>query len=78
MKYTGMRYPFYNKIHCDRIKPCPFCGAAADIYDYKFSETSFFKKVVCCSNEDCPMDMPSEGFYRPTKREALAEWNRRT
>ena len=58
------------------IKPCPFCGSAGELNSYEKS-FGYARKVVCCSNEDCPMDLPPEGFYASTKKEALEIWNKR-
>jgi hypothetical protein len=62
--------------HNFHIKACPFCGSCGELNIF---ETSFgySKKVVCCSNEKCPMDLPPEGFCAATKKEAVAIWNER-
>ena len=58
------------------IKPCPFCGTPAYLNNYE-AEENYHRKVVMCSNEDCPMDTPPNGFYRSTKIEAVETWNMR-
>lgn len=50
------------------IKPCPFCGSAAELGTY-FKETPKEYKVVECSNGEC-------GLYISTF--TLEEWNKRS
>lgn len=68
----------YTEITCDNVKPCPFCGSHAYLNDYEQPE-GYHRKVVICGSMtlQCPMEMPTNGFYRATKREALEIWNTR-
>ena len=63
--------------HNFKIKACPFCGSCGELNSYETSSEDV-KKVVCCSNEKCPMDLPPYGFYAATKMEAVAIWNERS
>ena len=62
---------------------CPFCGAAAEMWEYSPDEHTH-TKVVCCSESggesgyECPMYLPSDGFYKSTKTEARKIWNARS
>lgn len=66
------------------LEPCPFCGSAAELWEYSPSEDHHQKVVMCSNNgdedadtEECPMFMPPDGFYRATKSEARDIWNTR-
>ena len=66
-----------------KIKECPFCGSAGQLYQYK-AGPNVYQKVVMCTNDggddengECPMYMPPDGFYRATKKEAIEKWNHR-
>lgn len=76
----------YTKIlNAGELRPCPFCGHRADLWEYSPNKETF-QKVVMCSNggdededvEPCPMYMPPEGFYKARKSEAEAIWNHRS
>lgn len=55
----------------DKLKPCPFCGAAANIrFDFKHDY------VVFCTNEFCMLNELEYGF--DSEEEAIEAWNRRT
>lgn len=55
----------------DNLKPCPFCGAAANIrFDFKHDY------VVFCTNEFCMLNELEYGF--DSEEEAIEAWNRRT
>lgn len=55
----------------DKLKPCPFCGAAANIrFDFKHDY------VVFCTNEFCMLNELEYGF--DSEEEAINTWNRRT
>ena len=69
------------------LEPCPFCGSPAEMWEYEPSP-NHYQKVVMCSNNgeaeeyegerlECPMYMPSDGFYKATKNEARNIWNTR-
>ena len=57
------------------LEPCPFCGNGAEMWEY-ISNENMHQKVVCCSESgdefggECPMYLPSDGFYKSTKNEA--------
>jgi hypothetical protein len=73
----------FRKIEGDHgLMPCPFCGHKAELWEIDRGDD--FVKVAMCTNtddnnqgEDCPMYMPSHGFEKATKREAIAQWNKR-
>jgi Lar family restriction alleviation protein len=53
----------------ERLLPCPFCGAAAEV------EQSIIGGVtVCCEVFDCV----AAGPLRDTEAEAIEAWNTRT
>lgn len=55
----------------NNLKPCPFCGAAANIgFDFKHDY------VVFCTNEFCMLNELEYGF--DSEEEAIEAWNRRT
>jgi len=65
------------------LPECPFCGSDLELWEY-CPEENYATKVVCCSNSgdeeneiyECPLYMPSEGFYKSTKRDAIAVYRR--
>lgn len=66
------------------LEPCPFCGNKAELWERKTGD-ALFQKVACCTmsgdgenSYECPMYLPSEGFYKSTKQEARATWNTRS
>jgi hypothetical protein len=62
------------------LEPCPFCGSKAELWERQTGD-HVFQKVACCTKGDdgdeCPMYLPSEGFYKSTKIEARNIWNMR-
>jgi Lar family restriction alleviation protein len=78
----------YTKIHGydDKLKPCPFCGSPAELWQFTLNDINF-QKVVMCSNtsdenaeppeEGCPMYMSTSEFHKATKKEAIEAWNKR-
>lgn len=71
----------YRRIdgHDDELLPCPFCGAAAELWEYRESESeSSFTKVATCGDSECDMYMSNRDFHKATKREAIKAWNRRS
>lgn len=52
------------------LKPCPFCGCPASIYDYKHNEMPLGYDVHCLG---CEVTTKS---YK-TKEEAIEQWNTR-
>lgn len=81
-----MRKDIYQKVEGfdHKLKPCPFCGHHAELWDLQRSEKVFVKVAMCSNNgegfgdDDCPMYMPNEGFYKARKREAIEVWNTRS
>ena len=59
-----------------KICNCPFCGSEGQLWEYE-PEPENFQKVVMCSDEECPMYMPPEGFYFAMKSDAIDAWNTR-
>ena len=58
------------------LKPCPFCGGAAEMSTVTwFMNTKKEYKVFCKSGTKCP-GMPGTRGY-DTEREAAAAWNTR-
>lgn len=54
----------------DELKPCPFCGADANIrFDFKHDY------VVFCTNDLCMLNELEYGF--DSEEEAIEAWNRR-
>ena len=78
----------YTKIdgYDDQIKPCPFCGSPAELWEYSPIDL-VYKKVVMCTNssdenaeppkEGCPLYMSAGEFHKSTKIEAINAWNKR-
>ena len=66
------------------LKPCPFCGGEADIYDYEtehdiydsytlgYVDTEIITKYVCV----CPA-CGASGAEQTSEEEAIEAWNRR-
>lgn len=61
--------------HESDIEPCRFCGSPSQLWQYEKSGN--YVKGVCCSNDDCPMNIPSPLFEVPTIREAKKLWHMR-
>jgi hypothetical protein len=69
------------------LRPCPVCGADAELWQFSKSETAATNKLGMCSNGDaigpqdglvnegCLLFMPPEGFYQATIREGVRFWN---
>lgn len=59
----------------EELKPCPFCGAVADISwtDQKHKFFECYEEQVQCSNEECEVKTALCKF----KGEAVRKWNRR-
>lgn len=66
------------------LEPCPFCGSAAEMWEYS-PHDGCHQKVVMCNKagdeskgiDECPMYMPSDGFCAATKNQAREIWNTR-
>lgn len=54
----------------EALKPCPFCGHAAE-HGNTYRNGKFHASFVYCTH--CPMATP----WRPTVHEAVAIWNLR-
>ena len=61
---------YSNPTATDELKPCPFCGGDAEIYDFK--DGRYF---VGCSNTNCDVYPYTSIHY--DKEDAIAAWNRR-
>lgn len=69
------------------LRPCPVCGADAELWQFSKSETAPTNKLGMCSNGDaigpqqglvmegCLLFMPPEEFYQATIREGVKFWN---
>ena len=63
------------------LAACPLCGAAAELWERAGERST--NKAGMCSHDDplgpiesgCPMFIPPEDFFRPTRREAAHAWN---
>lgn len=68
----------------EQIKPCPFCGDEATLYQRKSSSsTHLILRVYCCSAE-CnaesgafPCEIESIEKYDEARAEAIKAWNQR-
>ena len=59
----------------EELKPCPFCGGEAEVFDLQHENAGTYW-IVCCkgSSTNCAY----EGhFDKPTREEAISAWNRR-
>jgi len=54
------------------LKPCPFCGAAAEIENYV--DDGRDEWWVFCGNTDCPVTSQTIGIER---EDAVMNWNKR-
>lgn len=65
---------------------CPCCGSTPSLWQYIENDESASKAVMCdngtafgpqsgLTDEGCPLNMPPQGFYRATIREAVNYWN---
>lgn len=54
----------------ERLKPCPFCGAGAEIREWKRPA----RYQVRCLNKEC---VSKSGGVRPDREAAIAAWNNR-
>lgn len=61
---------YSNHTAIDELKPCPFCGGDAEIYDFKDG-----RYLVECSNTSCDVYPCTSIHY--DKEDAIAAWNRR-
>lgn len=55
-----------------KILRCPFCGSEAEVTKDITRERPY---VVVCTGDRCGA---STGWFRETRAEAIADWNRRT
>lgn len=64
------------------LNPCPVCGSPPELWQRKHEDQ--FHKVVACPNIDrketvgyeCPLYFPPECYYKATRREAVAYWQK--
>jgi len=77
-----------------KLKPCPFCGnqTSVGVFDENFIEIRDIENcvenpyfAVCCSVNDYGTETPNYtngcgamGGFKPTKKEAIENWNQRT
>ena len=57
----------------DTLKPCPFCGSKAEVWQ---NDGSTVWNVRCGSTRRC-QDFPVPAMERDTREEAIAAWNTR-
>lgn len=57
------------------LLPCPFCGAAPDMYAFYDREMKRMRWHAMCSNTECPV-LPF-GRYEDTMEESVTAWNAR-
>ena len=55
----------------NELKPCPFCGGAAEVYCDREMGGSQYR--IKCTN--CPADVGRHWYWK--KNDAIAAWNRR-
>lgn len=55
-----------------KILKCPFCGSEAEVTKDITRRRSY---IVVCTGDRCG---GSTGWFRETRAEAIADWNRRT
>ena len=61
----------------DRLKPCPFCGGDAEVF--QVSTPTYEEFVVTCKNRNCCafyIGYGDVGLY-PTEQKAIEAWNTR-
>lgn len=67
-----------------RLNPCPSCGIMPELWEFKNGEQ--YHKFVCCPTTgkgkggeyQCPFYFPPDCFYKATKKEAIAFWQKHT
>lgn len=59
----------------DKLKPCPFCGEDAKVYEIPsiFRNSPFFG--ILCGSDDC-IALTMSADYQ-TEQEAMKAWNKR-
>lgn len=65
------------------LNECPGCGSTPELWERHCGD--YYHKVVACPNNgkkdpdfQCPFYYPPECFYKATKREAIAYWQKHT
>jgi hypothetical protein len=53
-----------------KLKPCPFCGARADL-------VPAFGWMIVCSNDSCPIGPTTLRFPKNAQSKAVRAWNMR-
>jgi len=83
MTSKPMRMDYKQVAYCAKpLHPCGFCSAEAKMWQYTDDEGVVTFVVMCSLTEaesptgdDCPLVMPPNTFYAPTRREAAYYWN---
>ena len=61
----------------EELKPCPFCGGKAHIFENDYGECNFeIYYTIGCKTDDCFLYMGADNFY-DTKELAIEAWNKR-
>ena len=59
----------------EKLKPCPFCGGEAIMYEYPLNDDRTINLfAVGCNNENCGV-LPESPYY--IKENAIEAWNTR-
>ena len=58
------------------LKPCPFCGNFATVYQTKYPNGGKPYVICCLHTKDCYLDDAIEADFE-TEEEAIEAWNRR-
>lgn len=57
------------------LKPCPFCGGKAQIWEERVGNRTIFH--VSCENENCGVIVETRDSFGATRESAAAAWERR-
>ena len=63
------------------LKPCPFCGGSADLFErYSATKRSNYVQVRCCEcgAQGGPYKYRTEARAKRARKLAINNWNRRT
>lgn len=61
----------------NELKPCPFCGAGAEVVPHKFFSDALKAWKVDCYGVECKNCHTSGYQFWGTKEQAIEAWNRR-
>ena len=78
----GNKTVIYIEYRMDKLKPCPFCGGEADLWENygRYGYFAFCKCSICsASSKTFPLgrDLPDDWEDTTAARRALDSWNRR-